>query len=130
MSENKGVITVTGRMKICKAHAGDMVLPAITQMAWGDGGVDENGVPKIATGNEISLYHELMRKDIEKHEFINAEGTTCRYKATLEKGEQTGKEISEIGLYDANGDLIAYRTLMRKGKDEDIPQTYDMDEIF
>lgn len=130
MAENKGVITVTGRKKICKAHAGDITLPVITQMAWGNGGVDENGVPKMATGNEIALYGELLKKDIEKHVYANDEETTCRFTATLEKGELTGKEISEMGLFDADGDLIAYRTFMRKGKDADIPQIYDMDEIF
>lgn len=130
MAENKGVITVTGRKKICKAHAGDITLPVITQMAWGNGGVDENGVPKMATGNEIALYGELLKKDIEKHVYANDEETTCRFTATLEKGELTGKEISEMGLFDADGDLIAYRSFMRKGKDADIPQIYDMDEIF
>ena len=39
MAETKGIITVAGRKKLCKAHAGDMNLPPITQMAWGDGGV-------------------------------------------------------------------------------------------
>lgn len=130
MADNKGVITVTGRKKICKAHNGDITLPVIAKMAWGDGGVDENGIPKTATGNEIGLYNELLKKDIEKHVYVNEEETTCRYTATLEKGELTGKEISEMGLFDEEGDLIAYRTFMRKGKDEDIPQIYDMDEIF
>lgn len=130
MADNKGVITVTGRKKICKAHNGDITLPVIAKMAWGDGGVDENGIPKTATGNEIGLYNELLKKDIEKHVYVNEEETTCRYTATLEKGELTGKEISEMGLFDEEGDLIAYRTFLRKGKDEDIPQIYDMDEIF
>ena len=48
----------------------------------------------------------------------------------LDKGELTEKEISEMGLYDAEGDLIAYRTFRRKGKDEDIPLSFEMDEIF
>lgn len=130
MAENKGVITVTGRKKICKAHSGDITLPVLAKIAWGDGGVNENGEPIIATGNEIGLYNELLKKDIEKHVYVNEDETTCRYTATLEKGELTGKEISEMGLFDEEGDLIAYRTFMRKGKDEDIPQIYDMDEIF
>lgn len=130
MADSKGVITVTGRRLICMAHTGDAPLPPITHMAWGDGGVDESGVPKGATGNEISLYNELARKEIESHEYVNEDHTTCRYRATLGKGEQTGKEISEMGLYDSDGNLIAYRNFLRKGKDEDIPQTYDMDEIF
>lgn len=125
-----GVITTTGRRKFCKAHAGDRELPVITHMAWGDGGVDESGQPKEATGNEISLYNQLLKKEIQYHVYVNVEETTCRYTATLDKGELTGKEISEMGLYDSEGDLIAYRTFMRKGKDADIPQIYDMDEIF
>lgn len=125
-----GVITLTGRKKFCKAHAGDMTLPVITHMAWGDGGVDENGTPKTASGNEIGLYQELMKKEIETHAYTDEAETTCRYTATLERGELTGSEISEMGLFDEEGDLIAYRTFMRKGKDADIPQIYDMDEIF
>ena len=130
MADNKGVITITGRKKLCMAHAGDIALPKIAKMVWGDGGVDENGQPKIATGNEVSLYNQLLVKDISAHSYVNDDNTTCRYEATLDKGELTGKEISEMGLLDEAGDLMAFRTFMRKGKDEDIPQIYDMDEIF
>ena len=112
------------------AHAGDKALAPITHMAWGDGGIDENGQPKAALGNEIGLYNELLKKQIESHTYANTEQTISRYTATLDKGELVGAEISEIGLYDAEGDLVAYRTFMRKGKDADIPQIYDMDEIF
>ena len=115
MADHKGVITVAGRRKLCMAHAGDAALPAITRMAWGNGGVDGDGQPVEATGNEVGLYQGR---------------TTCRYTATLEAGELDGEEISEMGLYDAEGDLVAYRTFLRKGKDADIPQIYDMDEIF
>lgn len=130
MAETKGIITVAGRKKLCKAHAGDMNLPPITQMAWGDGGVLEDGTPKITSGDESSLSNELLRKDITGHSYPVEEETTCRYSGCLEKDELTGKEISEMGLYDAEGDLIAYRTFRRKGKDEDIPLSFDMDEIF
>lgn len=134
MADSKGVITAVGRRKLCMAHAGEAALPAITKMAWGDGGVDENGEPKATTGTEIGLYNMVMEKEVEGYEFIvdekTGEKTTCRYTATLGKGEATGKEISEMGLLDAEGDLISYRTFMRKGKDGDIPQTYDMEEIF
>jgi len=99
-------------------------------MAWGNGGVDSDGQPLGATDNEIGLYNELLVKDIESHEYTNTEQTTCRYAATLEANELSGEEISEMGLYDADGDLVAYRTFLPKGKDADIPQIYDMDEIF
>ena len=35
------VITETGRKKLCKAHAGDISLPKISKIAWGNVGVDE-----------------------------------------------------------------------------------------
>lgn len=130
MAESKGVITLTGRKKLCMAHAGDAELPKIVKMVWGDGGVDESGEPKAATGNEVGLYHKLLEKEIKGHGYVNEEKTTCRYTGILEAGELTGKDISEMGLLDEEGDLIAYRTFRRKGKDEDVPQTYDMDEIF
>lgn len=131
MADNSsGVMTVIARKKLCKAHAGDQQLSKITHIAWGNGGVDENGTPKKTTGNEIALYNELLKKEIESHVYINSENTSCRYTATLEAGELTGEEISEMGLFDEDGDLVAYRTFLRKGKDADIPQIYDMDEIF
>lgn len=130
MAENMGVITAVGRKKLCMALAGDASLPVITKMAWGDGGVDSDGQPLGATGNEIGLYNELLVKDVESHEYINTEQTTCRYSGTLEADELSGEEISEMGLYDADGDLIAYRNFLRKGKDADIPQIYKMDTIF
>lgn len=130
MAESISVITMVGRRKLCMAHAGDVALPKIAKMAWGDGGVDENGQPLGATGNEIGLYHQLLEKDIESHTYVNDEQTTCRYTSTLEAGELDGKEISEMGLFDEEGDLIVYRNFLRKGKDADIPQIYNMDEIF
>ena len=102
--DNAGVTTVTGRKKLCRAHAGDITLPAITKMAWGNGGVDESGQPITTTGNEIGLYNQA--------------------------GELDGEEISEMGLIDADGDLVVYRSFGRKFKDADIPQTYQISEIF
>lgn len=126
---NAGVITVIGRKKLCRAHAGDGTLPAIVKMAWGNGGVDENGYPIDTTGNEIGLYNQLLEKNIEFHTY-NEDQTTCMYGATLEAGELDGEEISEMGLFDADGDLVVYRTFGRKWKDTDIPQTYYMSELF
>lgn len=130
MADSKGVTTVTARRKLCMAHAGDITLPVITKMAFGNGGVDETGQPIATTGNEIGLYNELLVKDVEKHVYVEEDQTTCRYTATLEVGELDGEMISEMGLYDADGDLVSYRTFLPKGKDYDIRQGYDMDEMF
>ncbi len=65
----QGVITKTGREKLCTAHAGDISLPAITQMAFGSGGVDEAGAVIATTGEEVSLRAELLVKDIDGHTY-------------------------------------------------------------
>lgn len=123
-------ITETGRKKLCKAHAGDIVLPRIAQMALGDGGLDTDGKLKEATGNEIALYHELLRKNIDSHTYLNEEATSCRYSLRIDKEELAGETISEIGLYDEEGDLVAYKTCPGLGKDEFMEFIFNCDEIF
>lgn len=126
----QAVITETGRRKLCKAHAGDAVLPKIIRMAVGDGGVDSSGIVQGTTGKEVGLYQELIRKEIDSHTYQNDEETTCRYSMRLDETELVGKSLSEIGLYDEEGDLVAYKTFLPKGKDEDMEFIFDMDEIF
>lgn len=124
----QGVITTKGREKLCKAHAGEITLSIITQMAFGNGGLTENGTPIETTGNESSLGNELLRKDIETVTFPIL--TTGRYAVRLSKEELANQIISEQGLYDAEGDLVAYKTFLGKGKDEDMEFVFEMDEIF
>ena len=130
MADTKSVTTVKGRAKLCKAHAGLATLPKITKMCWGDGGIGEDGQPKTPTGEETALYSQLMEKEISGVELVNEDGTTARYTGRLEKTELAGENISEIGLKDADGDLVMIRTVLPKGKDNDIPLTFDIDDIF
>lgn len=131
---SQAVITAVGRMKLCKAHAGDITLPIIAQMAFGDGGLETDGQPKATTGNEAGLYKELLRRNVDKYIFsegANGEtDTTCRYTHLLNKTDLGGKVISEMGLYDSEGDLVAYKTFLGKGKDDDMEFDFFMDEIF
>lgn len=126
----QGVITETGRKKLCKAHAGDMVLPVITQMAFGDGGIGEDGAVIETTGTEAGLKHELLKKDIDSHTYPDEKETTCKYSIRLSKTELANQNISEMGLFDADGDLVAYKTFLAKGKDDDMEFVFDMNEIF
>ena len=48
----------------------------------------------------------------------------------LSKAELANQNISEQGLFDADGDLVAYKTFLPKGKDDDMEFIFDMDEIF
>lgn len=126
----KGIVTEIGRKKLCMAHAGDYSLPKILYMAFGDGGLSKEGIVKEPTGRENSLYSELLRKEIEKHSYTDETQTTCRYTARLEKPELSNQSISELGLYDEENDLVAIKTFLPKGKDEDMEFIFDMDEVF
>lgn len=126
----QGVITTIGRIKLCKAHAGDRNLPKVTHMAFGDGGINEEGTVIETTGQETGLISELLKKEIDMHSYPEEAGTTCRYSVRLGKNELAHKNISEQGLFDEEGDLIAYKTFLSKGKDDDMEFVFDMDEIF
>ena len=130
MSEaNKNVlITKAARVKLVKARAGDLTLPKIIGMAFGDGGVDASGTVIPPTEGQTGLRNELLRKPCSGHTFVA--DATERYECTLGEDELAGKEISEIGLYDEDGDIVGIKCFTRKGKDDDVEQTYTIDDIF
>lgn len=129
MSTNKNaVITKKGRQNLVRARAGVIQLPKIVGMAFGDGGVDAGGNVVPPAESQTGLTNELYRKAIDGYSF--PEDTTCRYECTLTESELAGEEISEVGLYDENGDIVCIKTFTRKGKDDDVEQTYALDDIF
>ena len=128
MSNTNVVITAKARENLVQARAGAITLPTIAGMAFGDGGVDEHGVPIPPSENQTALTNELLRKALDGYTFPNA--TTCRYQCTLAENELVGEYISEIALYDTNGDLMGIKTFTSKGKDADVEQIWTLDDIF
>lgn len=129
IEKNKNaVITKVAREKMVKARAGAITLPKVVGMAFGNGGVDATGTVIPPTESQSELFNEIFRKEIDGYSF--PKDTTCRYECTLAESELAGEEISEIGLYDEDGDIICIKTFMRKGKDDDVEQTYSLDDIF
>lgn len=122
------MITAKGREKLCKAHAGDAMLPKLKYIAYGDGGVDENDVPIPVIGDEVSLRNELLRMEIDSHSYPVE--TTCEYKSGLDKEQLANVYISELGIFDEEGDLIVYKTFLKKGKDDDMLFDFSLQEIF
>lgn len=122
------VVTKKARNKMLKARAGDLVLPKITGMAFGDGGIDGDGSIIVPSVEQTELHNELLRKEVSDHEYLN--DTVCRYSCTLEASELAGKSISELALYDADGDLIAIKNFSGKGKDDDLEMTFNIDDTF
>lgn len=127
--KNKNVIiTKKSRENLVKARAGAIQLPKIVGMAFGNGGVDAAGNVIPPTEAQTGLTSEIFRKKIDRYSF--PADTTCRYECTLTESELAGEEISEIGLYDEKGDIACIKTFKRKGKDDDVEQTYTLDDIF
>lgn len=122
------IITKSARKKMVQARAGEITLPKIVGMAFGSGGVDSAGNVISPSETQTALKKELLRKPIRGYNFITE--TTCRYECTLGESELAGQYISEIGLYDANGDIVCIKTFTRKGKDNDIEMTYTLDDVF
>lgn len=127
MAENV-IITKKARENMVKARAGVLVLPKITGMAFGGGGVDADGSVITPQEDQAALANELYRKEINGFEFV--EDTTCRYECTLTEPELAGEDISEIGLYDANGDIVCIKNFKSKGKDGDMEMTFTLDDVF
>lgn len=111
-----------------RARAGEINLPPIAGMAFGTGGVDASGTPIIPSVSDMGLKNEIFRKAVDSHTFTD--DTTCRYLCTLSVSECADENISEIGLYDTEGDIIAIKTFKSKGKDPDIEMTFRVDDIF
>lgn len=122
------VITNKAKLKLIKARAGDIQLPKITHMAFGTGGIGSKGnlIPPLAT--DITLKNEVLRKEIQSHSL--EDNIRMRYSVTLNKQECNGMKISEIALFDEQGDMVCAKTFLEKGKDEDIELVFDLYDTF
>ena len=97
-------------------------------MAFGDGGVDADGNVLAPIEMQGELTHELYRKVINGYSFPS--DTTCRYECSLTESELPRADISEIGLYDEEGDIICIKTFKVKGKDDDLEMIFHIDDMF
>ena len=122
------IITINGRKKLAMAGAGEITLPKVEGMAFGDGGVDADGNVLAPIEMQGELTHELYRKVINGYSFPS--DTTCRYECSLTESELPRADISEIGLYDEEGDIICIKTFKVKGKDDDLEMIFHIDDMF
>lgn len=127
MSDNF-IITVNGRKKLAQARAGEITLPEIIGMAFGDGGIHTDGTVLPPAEEQNELRHELYRKVIDGYSFPVE--TTCRYECTLSESELAGADISELGLYDSENDIVCIKSFKVKGKDDDLEMTFRIDDEF
>lgn len=122
------VVTLAARKKMVQARAGETPLPKIVGVAFGSGGVDADGNVITPERTQTALKQEILRKPVDKYTFLS--DTKCRYECTLAEGELTGEYISEAALYDEEGDLVAIKNFLPKGKDSDLEMTIQIDDEF
>lgn len=120
------VVTIKAREKMLKARAGELALPKIVGFAFGNGGTDSSGSVVSPTEAQNTLNNELLRKRIDGYVFQS--NLVCRYSCTLGKTELAGYKISEVALYDEDGDLVAIKNCLPKGKDDDLEMTFQIDD--
>ncbi len=122
------VVTLAARKKMVQARAGETTLSKIVGVAFGSGGVDADGNVITPEGTQTALKQEILRKPVDKYTFLS--DTKCRYECTLAEGELTGEYISEAALYDEEGDLVAIKNFLPKGKDSDLEMRIKIDDEF
>lgn len=128
-SSSTSVITRARRINLAKITRGAVsTIPKITHIAFGDGGVNEEGAPIQPVETMQALGHEVKRYAIDS--VSNPVETTNRYTVTIPKNEMNGASISEMALIDADGVFAAVKTFLPKGKDEDVEFTFEFDDEF
>lgn len=121
-------VTTIAKKKMLQARAGIAPLPKITGMAFGDGGTNSSGEIIVHSADQNKLHHEVLRKKIDGYEVLS--DTRIRYTCTLAENELANTYISELGLYDADGDLVALKAFMKKGKDADMEVIFECEDTF
>lgn len=124
----KAITTTIAKKKMLLARAGQQELPVITQMVFGTGGVNLAGEVLEPADGQQELKEEIYRKDITKVEIVS--DTKITYYCTLDEDELVDKDISELALADADGDLVTIKNCKAKGKDSDFILTFKINDTM
>jgi phage-related tail fiber protein len=110
------ITTKKARVKIAVARELGGTISKITQISVGNGGLKDDGTPKAFDPNQNGLYGEIVKFNVPPATRAENKNT---YKLVIEQSDTSvdGKKISEIGLIDAEGDLVAAQTFLPKIKD-------------
>ena len=92
------ILTNTGRNKEAAAIATGTAL-SITEMAWGNG-------ERVPAGGETALEAEQGRKALQASGTVSGAANTAYFEVLLDETEGPFV-IHEVGLFDADGDMIA-----------------------
>lgn len=116
----EAVVTDYWRERLAEHCAGGRMLPRITHMAFGDGG-HTGAAARPAPASRTALFSERLRVPIASQ--TQPAPTEALSIATLvASAAPSGMAFSEAGLIDAEGGLVAYRTMA--------PKVIDAGEIY
>ena len=106
--------TVTTRAK--KENAGSKswyrgASPKLQEWIW-HRGVNSADEVVVHSPDQNALHKEVLRKNIDGYAVVS--DTKIRYSCTLTPSELAGEYISEVGLYDAQGDFVALKAIYEK----------------
>lgn len=129
MANTNTVITNWRREQLCRITSGAIEsLAPITEVAFGDGALDENGEVIPPSAAQTALLNEIGRYGVDKVEYPIS--TTARYTVTIPAADLAGAQISEAALVDSEGNLCAIRNMLAKGKDEGVAFIFTFDDEF
>lgn len=123
----RSVVTTVAIKKMLQARAGIQPLAKIVGVAFGDGAVVDGALVQPDPDTPY-LRNEIYRQENDGYTIIS--DTCIRYICTLAKDTLKGNRINEMALYDADGDLVAIKSFLDKGKDEDIEMVFEIDDTF
>ncbi len=122
------IVTTAAKKKMLEARAGIIsTVPTIAGMAFGTGGYSGGSVVDHDP-DDVALFTEAYRQAIDGYQVIS--DTQIRYSCTLAAGTLDNTFISEVGLYDSDGDFVAFKSFLEKGKDADIAVVFECDDTF
>lgn len=107
------------RSKVAAAVASGGSLPAASEIAFGTGTTG-------SSPDDTSLESEVHRNALET---ASASGTVLTCKGTL-TGEESGEEITEVGVFDADGDLMGRRSFKPKTLESESSLEFTLDFQF
>ena len=129
MANENSIITKFRREQLAKITSGAITeIAKVAYIALGDGGLEEDGTPTQPSEEQAALAREIGRYPVDGPQFPLS--TTARYSITVPEGELAGEKISELGLLDLNGKLVAIRNCSPKIKDADEEFTFVFDDEF
>ena len=115
----EAVVTDYWRGRLAEHCAGGRALPRVTHMAFGDGG-HVGSAARPAPAGRSALFNERLRVLIASQ--TRPAPTEALLIAELVAADAPGMAFSEAGLVDADGGLVAYRTMA--------PKRVDVGEVY